>query len=101
MYVVFPYNMMEHRVKGKYLLTVGTDTVGYCKLYRQPRWLSRYNDYDTGCTIPSNDRTDFREMLCWDILRKSVDKIQMWLKSKNIGHFTRKPEYVVAGDTII
>jgi hypothetical protein len=44
--------------------------------------------------MPSKDWPDFRKMLYWDILRKSVEKIQMWLKSKNIGHFTRKPEYV-------
>lgn len=28
----------------------------------------------------------------WMLLRKSVDKLQIWSKSDNIGYFTRKPE---------
>jgi hypothetical protein len=38
---------------------------------------------------------DFREILCWRRLRKSVEKLHMRLKSvKNSGHFTRRREYV-------
>jgi hypothetical protein len=40
-------------------------------------------------------RTDFNEIGCWRIFKKSIDKIQVSLKSdKNIGHFTCRPIYV-------
>jgi hypothetical protein len=38
--------------------------------------------------------TDFRETWCWKLLLKSVNKIQIWLKSdKNIGRFIWTPQY--------
>jgi len=40
--------------------------------------------------------TDFCEIVCWGLLLKYVEKIQVWLKSdKNIGHFTWRPKYMV------
>ena len=39
--------------------------------------------------------TDFREVLCWGLLRRSIGKLHIWWKlDKNIGHFTWRPKYV-------
>jgi hypothetical protein len=40
--------------------------------------------------------TDFRKILYWGLLRKSVEKLQIWLKSdKDIRHITWIPTYVL------
>ena len=39
--------------------------------------------------------TDFNEILCWNIFRKSVEKIQVSLKcDENNGYLTRRPIYI-------
>ena len=46
--------------------------------------------------LPLDNWTDFRKILCLRILRKSVDKIQVSLKSdKNNGYFTRIPIHFI------
>ena len=40
--------------------------------------------------------TGFCEIVCWGLLWKYVEKIQVWLKSdKNIGHFTWRPKDMI------
>ena len=44
--------------------------------------------------------TDFREIWYWELSRKSVDKLQIWLKSdKSIRHFTWRPKYIYTVDS--
>jgi hypothetical protein len=44
----------------------------------------------------ASHRTASREIWYWGLLRKSVEKIQIWLKSdKSIGHFTWRPKYIL------
>jgi hypothetical protein len=44
--------------------------------------------------------TDFREICYWVLLRKSVDKSQIWSKSeKSMGHFTWKRTYFYTVDS--
>ena len=47
--------------------------------------------YQSGCHW-----TDFHEIWYWRHLCKSVEKIQIWLKSrkKKVSHFTRRLKYV-------
>ena len=47
-----------------------------------------------------SDWTDLPEIWYWELLRKSTEKLLMWLKSdQNMGHFTRRPKSVYIADS--
>jgi hypothetical protein len=45
-------------------------------------------------------RTDFRKIWYWGLVRRSIEKLQKWLKSdKHIGHFTWRPMQACIADS--